>query len=154
MKNVIVRSRNITIMGDFNCKEVLWEDWLTEGGELSWGNRLLQLAMDNILPQWVTENTRFRGNEEPSRLDLVFTKEPEIIENVTYKSPIGKSDHVLIEMELKVRLDEIKRKDYTNSRFNFGKTNFKELQGYFEHVDWTDFYMSDKVEDKWKIFME
>ena len=59
MKSVIVRSRNITIMGDFNCKEVLWEDWLTEGGELSWGNRLLQLAMDNILTQWVTENTRF-----------------------------------------------------------------------------------------------
>ena len=84
----------------------------------------------------------------------MFTKEPEIIENVTYKSPIGKSDHVLIEMELKVRLDEIKRKDYMKSRFNFGKTNFTELQGYFEHVDWTDFYMSDKVEDKWKIFME
>ena len=37
--------------------------------------------MDNILTQWVEEDTTYRGNEEPSRLDLVFTKEPEILEN-------------------------------------------------------------------------
>ena len=77
-------------MGNFNCKEVSWEDWSTERGEMSWGNRLLHLAMDNVLTQWVTENTRFGANEEPLRLDLVFTKEPEIIKKVIYRSPIRK----------------------------------------------------------------
>ena len=33
----------------------------------------LNLAVDNILTQWVRGNTRYRGNEEPSRLDSVFT---------------------------------------------------------------------------------
>ena len=64
------------------------------------------------LTQWVTENIRFRANEEPSRLDLVFTKEPEIIEEVIYRSPIRKSDYVLFEMELGVRLDGIRNEYY------------------------------------------
>ena len=91
MRRLVTESENITIMGDFNCNEVLpWENWSTEGSDLSWGNKLLQLAMDNILTQWVKESTRFQGKEEPARLDLVFTKEPEFVEDMTYQSPLGK----------------------------------------------------------------
>ncbi len=53
--------------------------------------------MDNVLTQWVKENTRFETNEGPSRLDLLFTKEPEIIEDLNYWTPTGKSDHILLE---------------------------------------------------------
>ena len=45
----IVRSKNITVMDDINCKEMSWEDWTTEEGKTSCRNKLLQLAMDNIL---------------------------------------------------------------------------------------------------------
>ncbi len=31
-------------MGDFNCKEVSWEEWTTEGSENSWGSKLLELV--------------------------------------------------------------------------------------------------------------
>ena len=34
----------------------------------SWGDLLLNLLMNNMMIQWIKENTRFRGNEEPSRL--------------------------------------------------------------------------------------
>lgn len=33
------------------------------------------MAMDNIMTHWVGECTRLCGNYEPSRLELVFTKE-------------------------------------------------------------------------------
>ncbi len=62
------------IMGDFNCKEVTWETWTTEGSNDSWGSRLLDWAMENTLTQWVENNTRFMGEDEPFRLDLIFTK--------------------------------------------------------------------------------
>ena len=62
----------IIMIGDFNCKEVCWEDWYT-GGEESWAGILLDLVMNNIMTQWIKENTKFRGNEEPSRLDLLLT---------------------------------------------------------------------------------
>ncbi len=60
-------------------------------------NKLLDLAIENFLTQWVTDDTRFRGNEAPSRLDLIFTKEQEIVEDLKYINPVGKSDYVLIQ---------------------------------------------------------
>ena len=49
---VLLKENNdILMMGDFNCKEVSWYDWLTTGGEESWGNKLLELVMDNLLTQ-------------------------------------------------------------------------------------------------------
>ncbi len=80
---------NIMIMEDFNCKNVKWEDWSVERkGEL-WGGKLLRMAMDNLMTQWVDENTKFR-EDKPSWLDLIFTKESEVMVTVNYKSPISK----------------------------------------------------------------
>ncbi len=65
--------------------------------EVLWGNKVLELVMDNLLTQWVRENMRFRGYDLPSRLGLIITMEPDIIEEMNYKSPIGKSNHVPID---------------------------------------------------------
>ena len=62
---------------------------------------LLDLTMDYTMTQWIQECTRYRSGEEPSRLDLVFMKEPELMRNIEYMTPTGKSDHVLIELELR-----------------------------------------------------
>ncbi len=62
------------LLGDFNCKEVKWESYDCED-EDNWGNKILKLAMDNKMIQWVNKATRHRGEDEPSRLALVFTKE-------------------------------------------------------------------------------
>ncbi len=85
MERILAESNNITFMGDFNCKEVFWEEWTTDGGEESWRYMLLNLIMTNTMTQWIGENTRFGGNEEASRLDLVFTKEMDIIEGINYQ---------------------------------------------------------------------
>ncbi|MPC92873.1 hypothetical protein E2C01_087985 [Portunus trituberculatus] len=42
-----------------------------------WSKEVLQLTMVNTVDQWVEESTRYRGEEEPSLLDLVFTEKPE-----------------------------------------------------------------------------
>ena len=68
------------MIGEFNWKEVCWEEWNTEGGEESWGDTVLNLIMSNIMTQQIDENTRFRGNEELLRLYLLLTKETDIIE--------------------------------------------------------------------------
>ena len=57
-------------------------------------------ALDNLLVQHVNFNTRHRVNNNPSRLDLIFTNEEEMIENISSKAPIGLSDHVRISFEL------------------------------------------------------
>ena len=48
--------------------------------------------MNNIMTQLIKENTRLRGNEEPSRLHLLLTKELEVIRKVNYQCPLGESN--------------------------------------------------------------
>ncbi len=94
------------------------------------------------------ENTRFKGEDGPSGLDLIFTKEPEVVEGIDYKCPRGKSDHVVVECTLRVR-GKIQKNEYHRiGRFNFGK-----LSSYFEQVDWNPFDEAIRIEDKWGEFM-
>ena len=74
MKEEIVRKDKVVLMGDFNCKGVVQEQYeVTDGSE--WGEELLNMIMDNLMTQWVKEPTRCRGEDDPARLDLVFTKD-------------------------------------------------------------------------------
>ena len=72
--NIIRKDKKAMLVGDFNCKGVNWEEMEVNNNADVWSEEVLQLAMVNTLDQWVEECTRHRGDEEPSMLDLVFTK--------------------------------------------------------------------------------
>ena len=74
------------------------------------------------MTQWINENTRFKGNEEPSRLNQLLTKELEVIRKDNYHCP-GKSDHVLIEFKVNNSVIEGRREEHKNGRYNYGKAN-------------------------------
>ena len=48
------------------------------------------MAMEHVLTQWIKEHTRFGKEGEASRLDLVFSKEPEVTENIKIDCPVAK----------------------------------------------------------------
>ena len=56
--------------------------------------------------QLVTENTRFRGEDKPSKLDLLFTKRINLETDINYECPFGRSDHVVLEIEIKEDIKE------------------------------------------------
>ena len=84
----------------------------------------------------------------------MFIKEPERLENIVYKSPLGKSDHVLIEFKLKGGPEEARRKDYKEGRYKYSKKKFTELRRHFKQADWTTFHKTEKTKDKWRILLE
>lgn len=45
MEKLINHCEIQTIMGDFNCKEVNWEKWTTEGNDELWGSEMFKLVM-------------------------------------------------------------------------------------------------------------
>ena len=51
-----------------------------------------------MMIQWIDCDTRFRGGDAPSRLDLIFTRDKEAIEEIKYKCPLGKSNHILMKI--------------------------------------------------------
>ncbi len=86
-----IKNNKTIILGDINYKEVHWKKWNTRGGEDSWGDKVLKLAMNNVMTQWIKENIIYR-EEEPSRLNLVLSKEADIIEDMNYSCLLESRD--------------------------------------------------------------
>ena len=78
LDGMIGKDKKVLLMGDFKCRSVNWKEMEESGSEGLWSEDMLQLAMENTLDQCVEEFIRLRGVEEPSMLNLVFTKKTEL----------------------------------------------------------------------------
>ena len=93
---------HILIMGDFNYKDIKWDNWSIPGcNESSEEFLFVEALRDSFLHQHITQPTRVRHGQEPSILDLVLTNEEGMIENIDYGNPLGKSDHLVLTFEFK-----------------------------------------------------
>ena len=153
LDNEIPNNKKVIITGDFNCKEVDWENFETEGGEDSWGNRLLRLATNKLLTQWVREDTRIRGNDEPSRLDLVFTKDINLEQSIRHEPPLGKSDHEVLEFSVIVEEEDRRKETHKRNRQNYAKANYEGLRRFFHELNWAEMYGCADVQRKYDIFV-
>ena len=75
------------------------------------------------LYQHVTEPTRFR-KDQCSLLDYVFTGEEDIIGDMEYQVPIGKSDHVCLTWKWTL---ETPKEPEEESKFNFWKGKYDQI---------------------------
>ncbi len=65
---------------------------------------LFEVAEEEFLFQAIKSPTRPREGNNPLILDLAFTKYPDDVSPVQMQGPIGKSDHVVILLELQIQL--------------------------------------------------
>ena len=100
--------------------------------EGSWGAKFFEQMTENALFQHVKEATRARGSNNPSRLDLVFTRKEEEIENITLESPLGKGDHVVVICDVWLRYGrENEAMATTVTKLNFKKADVKTMKKFF-----------------------
>lgn len=131
LDNVIRERSRVILNGDFNCKEEDWEKYESGGGEDAWGTRFFNQMMENMMVQRVKENTRYRGDDEPARLDLICTREVEICNDINYKCPLGKSDHMVMEMEFEED-DRERDVSYKGNRLNYRKQTYRNSRSILE----------------------
>lgn len=143
----------VILLGDFNCKEINWDNYESGVGDEAWGEKFLNLMMENMMEQKVKENTRYRGEDEPARLDLVLTREVCIEDEIQYRCPLGKSDHVVLQMKLEEK-EEVKDELYKGNRLNYRKADIRGLKEYFGCMDWEDLKRAEEVQEKYDIFMK
>ena len=149
------KNHRILITGDFNAKEIDWEKMEAGKEGDTWNSKLLEFATEHILTQHVRDNTRIRGDDEPSRLDLVFTRERDIVRNMGHHPPLGKSDHMVLEWDLVVEgIEEEEVEQHREVRYNFSKANFADLRCFFGRFDWSIMHRLKSVDEKYKKFME
>ncbi|KAK8747749.1 hypothetical protein OTU49_016574 [Cherax quadricarinatus] len=94
----------LLVIRNFNHREIDWENLEPHGGPETWRARMLDVVLENLMHQHVKDTTRVRGEDEPARLDLVFTLGSSDIEDIKYESPLGASDHVVLCFEYIVEL--------------------------------------------------
>jgi hypothetical protein len=130
-------------MGDFNYPGINWETGetltATEG-------QFFELINDCFLIQHVTEPTR-----DKNVLDLVFTTEKGMFENLEIKDPIGKSDHNTLVWEL-VTQTVIPQNNVMS--FSYHRGNYQGMRESINSINWSELFDEKDVKECWGIFRD
>ena len=149
----VARRDKVVIVGDFNCKEIMWEEFeVGSGGE--WGEQLMDFALDNMLTQWVRHPTRGRQRDALSRLDLIFTKGIQLRQEVEHECPLGRSDHELLKFLLDKNFGVESEEEYKEERLNYNRARYNDMRSYFENIDWSELYQEENIQAKYNKFMD
>ena len=151
MRREVGKGEKIVIVGDFNCRGIMWEDFeVGSGGD--WGEQLLNYSLENFMTQWVRHPTRGRQGDTPSRLDLIFTKGIDLEREVEHECPLGKSDHELLKFQLPTYSQD--KEEHKEKCLNYAKGRYDDLRNYFANADWSEMYQVISVQQKYEKFME
>jgi len=134
------------IMGDFNYKDINWEHWTSEAPETCNSHEFIEAARDSFLYQHVNFYTRFRNSQQPSVLDLVFSTDKLLINNLQHYSPIGKSDHVVITFNI----DCDSRIDAEDKEFFlYDKGDYEAITLELSSLNWEREFSGQTLNDRW-----
>ena len=135
------------VVGDFNYKDIDWETWSTHKSEASEEHSFISCIQDIYWYQHVTSPTRYREGVNPSTLDLVFTNEESMIEQISYQSPLGKSDHSLLYIKFLLKHTT---KFQPKTIHMYDKGNYKKMNEEL-NMDWeTQLNPGQDVQTQWE----
>ena len=143
---------NLLIMGDFNCGGINWIDVMTNEHNMdALNNKLIEVLRDCFLEQVITENTRARGTNVPSLIDLVLCNDRELINNINYLSPQGKSDHCIITFTYNVSYEKSANKI---RRIFYEKGDYASIRKYLNTVDWDEILSGKDTQQQYDTLIE
>ena len=120
LQTISTKKADLLILGDFNAPLIDWAS-LTCQTPTSFSNSLLEVSLDSGLHQAISIPTRYRGVDNPSTLDLAFSKYPDTISDIVPLPPLGKSDHIALVFKHQVIFP--RKTKHTEPRFLFHKIN-------------------------------
>ena len=146
----ITNYSHLLICGDFNYKEISWSNFsgTTNNCHIE---PFLDAVDDLFLFQHVTEPTRLRQEETPSLLDLIFTNEQDMINNLLYSPPLGNSDHICIEFDLTCYLELSKSENF---KYNIGAANIDLMKQALCDVDRESILDTLNTNDAWMTIFQ
>ena len=145
------------IIGDFNHPKIKWKS-TTIGtsthiiGESTsrHDQAFLECVEDSLLNQHLLYPTRIRGTQNPTQDDLLFSRYPDSVEDITYKAHVGNTDHLTIQFEINFNITqptEIKK-----PRLNYLKTNTIKFQESM-NKNWKELISDKTPEEAYSIFL-
>ena len=145
LKNMCAQKpSHILIFGDFNFKEINLDNYSCNVNEIHPAYEFLECVRDGYLFQHIKRPTGFRIGQEPSILDLVFTNEENMLNNISYLPSLGKYDHLSLSFKF---ICYTQQQETAFKKLNYIKGNYREIAKEIEAVDWkTDLQRLDLAE--------
>lgn len=138
---------HLVIMGDMNYPGIVWQDKFSVSTRTESELNFVECTRDNFLYQHVDEVTRKRGNNDASLIDLIFTNEEHMISMLNVDSPLGKSDHSVI--SLQIHVESVQEEKFV---YCYDKANYEEIRNFLD-IDWMAHFAGlDTMEAKWEFF--
>ncbi|XP_072378061.1 uncharacterized protein [Diabrotica undecimpunctata] len=133
------RLENLIVIGDFNFRDISWRITDPSSGLTTSKTVFTDFVLNSNLHQFITEPTRFRINNLPSILDLVFSNDPHLLTHPIISSPVGNSDHTVITFHIQFNLQ------YCTPNSNVNKTvyeifDFENANRQLADIDWNDVF--------------
>ena len=138
------------IVGDFNFPSINWEDWTTTESNNHISFKFIECLRDNFLTQFITQPTRYRQGQTSNILDLFITDKSEIIQNVSYGSSLGASDHISFTVDLLCSLNNVESKTVKR---NFYKGDYSAVRDHLSSVKWSEMISMD-IQESWDLFIK
>ena len=133
----------IILLGDFNLPDVCWVTGSVKGPDNTTDRKLInqQEYLDCIVANgfsWhiTNEITRRRfvcGELQESTLDQILTSDPDIIDDIIFGPPLGRSDHLTLEIRLKLYDDA---SYLTSVKYNWSKCDTAKVVYMGQQTDW------------------
>ncbi len=77
-------------------------DWENSNGRSNKDTKFIDTLQDNFMYQHVDQPTRYRIGQTPTLDDLILSSTKDLIQDITYSDPLGKSDHICITFTIDV----------------------------------------------------
>ena len=144
-----MKHKSLLIMGDFNYPDI---DWVTlTASEGRQAMEFLENCREWFLYQHVMKPTRFRTQQTANVLDLVFTNEESLVNEIKYEEPIGKSDHLCLAWTLK---SDVHGSDTAVVKYFFSKGDFGAMRSELAGESWEELLFDKTVNEQWNIIRD
>jgi hypothetical protein len=138
-------------MGDFNYRDIDWKHWISSAPENHVSHEFIEAVRDSYLHQNIEFYTRYRNGQRPSTLDLVFSSEELLVNNIEHFSPLGKSDHIVITFGIDCNSSN---EAYMKESFTYDRGNYDEMKTDLSNVDWISEFQGKEVNENWIFFKD
>ncbi len=142
------KSVNLIIVGDFNFPEIDWVNEVCLENVNHVAYKFMEAVRDSFLYQHCIEPTRFRYGQTANVLDLVFSSEQDLINEVQTGPPLGKSDHCSLLVEVNATAPVQKK---NRPRFNYYKADYDKIRQAL-NINWEELLRGKPVGECWAIF--
>ena len=90
---------HIVIAEDVNMPTVDWSLGFSSAPASHFSHTFIDVVQDCFLHQHILQPTRYRIGVEPHTLDIIFSNEEGMIQNIGFHPGLGKSDHVTFDLQ-------------------------------------------------------